>query len=576
MVNRVLCLAALMLAMTFPAIANAGKTLAVEADRNQVYEGEVLTVTVRGSMKIDINLSNLFSFDLSQLPSPDIEKAEPDFEILAKNQRYSVQTINGDMIGEITWTYQLAPTRTGTLTIPSLSFKDSTSEPVSIEVLAGAPPDQPAAIRDSFIELSADKAEVFVQEQLVLTVQLFFSGSLIRGELSQPEHPNAIIESLGKQQEYTRMRDGIRYRVVERKYAIFPQTPGTLTLPPIRFEGQARSASGQLRFLRDSEQLFDVPVRPIPASYPSDQPWLPSSNLQLTEQGLPQTQSLEAGSNLSRRITLRAEGLPAEALPPLPQQYPSGVRSYPDRALRNTETTAAGVTATLQQVTALVPVQNGSLRLPEVTIPWWNTTTDTLETAVLPARSFQILGEADLAPPSPETPLQAETEPGQASGQATAAGAKVSPFWFWGTLVFAALWLTTTILWWRARNAVPVPQTPMADRPDRNENDAYRAMVQGIRSSSANSSSLMVHWAQLRFPEHKIQTVRDLLGVASDNGLATAFEQYQRAHFGGLAGSSPGRYQADLEQGLARLRNRSGKKNTRGLPPLYPETLNGA
>src|SRR5690606_15095363 len=185
-----------------------------------------------------------------QLPSPDIEKVEPDFEILARNQRYSVQTVNNEMVGEITWTYQLAPTSTGTLTIPELTFKDSVSDPVDIEVISGTPPDQPAATRDSFIELSADKAEVYVQEQLVLTIQLFFSGNLIRGELSEPEHPDAIIESLGKQREFTRYRDGIRYRVVERRYAIFPQTPGTLTLAPIRFEGQARHASGQLRFLR--------------------------------------------------------------------------------------------------------------------------------------------------------------------------------------------------------------------------------------------------------------------------------------------------------------------------------------
>ncbi len=136
-------------------------------------------------MKIEINLSNLFSFDLSQLPSPDIEKVEPDFEIIARNQRYSVQTVNSEMVGEITWTYQLTPPRTGTLTIPELTFKDSTSEPLSIEVISGTPPDQPAASRDSFIELSADKAEVYVQEQLVLTVQLYFSGNLIRGELSR-------------------------------------------------------------------------------------------------------------------------------------------------------------------------------------------------------------------------------------------------------------------------------------------------------------------------------------------------------------------------------------------------------
>ncbi|MAP31113.1 MAG: hypothetical protein CMG81_00945, partial [Marinobacter sp.] len=303
MVTRVLSLAATFILLFLSAVSHAADRLVVEPDRTQLYEGEVLTLTVKGSMKIDINLSNLFSFDLSQLPSPDIEKVEPDFEILARNQRYSVQTVNNEMVGEITWTYQLAPTSTGTLTIPELMFKDSISDPVDIEVISGTPPDQPAASRDSFIELSADKAEVYVQEQLVLTIQLFFSGNLIRGELSEPEHPDAIIESLGKQREFTRYRDGIRYRVVERRYAIFPQTPGTLSLEPIRFEGQARDASGQLRFLRDRQQLYDVPVKPVPAGYPDNQPWLPARSLTLSDEGLPSTQELAVGSNLSRKVT---------------------------------------------------------------------------------------------------------------------------------------------------------------------------------------------------------------------------------------------------------------------------------
>ncbi|MEP3562125.1 MAG: BatD family protein, partial [Marinobacter sp.] len=188
--------------------ALSANELTAEPDRDQLYEGEVLTLTVKGSMNIELNLSNLFNFDLSQLPSPNIEQVEPDFEILARNQRYSVQTVNGDMMGEITWTYQLAPKRTGTLTIPALKFQEATSNPVTIEVVSGTPPDHPAANRDSFVELSADKADVYVQEQLVLTVQLYFSGNLVRGELSDPQHPDAIIESLGKQREFTTRRDG--------------------------------------------------------------------------------------------------------------------------------------------------------------------------------------------------------------------------------------------------------------------------------------------------------------------------------------------------------------------------------
>ncbi len=448
MVKRLLTSAVglwLLLVMTAPAAwANA---LTVEPDRTQLYEGEVLTLTVKGAMKIDINLTNLFSFDLSQLPSPNIEEVEPEFEILARNQRYSVQTVNNEMVGEITWTYQLAPTRSGTLTIPELTFQDSSSSPVTVEVLDGSPPNQPAPSRDSFIELSADKAEVYVQEQLILTIQLYFSGNLIRGELSEPEHPEAIIESLGKQREFARYRNGTRYRVVERRYAIFPQQPGELSLAPISFEGQARDASGQLRFLRDRQQLFDVQVKPVPDQYPAGQPWLPAAGITLSEEGLPSTGELSAGTNLNRKLTLQALGLPSEALPALPQTVPDAIRNYPEQPLRNTETTPDGLRSTLQQISALVPVQAGDAVLPAIRIPWWNTETDELEYAELPERRYQIDGGRaivtppieDVRPPAgDQTPATAVENP--ATGE--------SSFWFVSTIVMTGLWLMTAAFWW--------------------------------------------------------------------------------------------------------------------------------
>ena len=76
-------LAMLLTAIWLPAQAQS-QQLTVEPDRTRLYEGEVLTLTVKGSMEIDINLGNLFDFDMSSLPKPDIEKVEPDFEILAQ------------------------------------------------------------------------------------------------------------------------------------------------------------------------------------------------------------------------------------------------------------------------------------------------------------------------------------------------------------------------------------------------------------------------------------------------------------------------------------------------------------
>ena len=380
-------LTALLTVIWLPAQAQTqSQQLTVEPDRTRLYEGEVLTLTVKGSMEIDINLGNLFDFDMSNLPKPDIEKVEPDFEILAQNQQYSIRTVNNQMVGEITWTYQLAPKTTGKLTIPALTFKGAVSEPVTVEVVDGSPPDQAAPGRDSFIELSADKDEVYVQEQLILTVRLFFRGNLIRGELSEPTHPHVIIESLGRQQEFSRYRNGVRYRVVERRYALFPQRAGTLNLPPVRFEGQARDASGSLRFLRDSEELFEVPVKDVPPQF-SGKTWLPATGVALEESGLPPSLEVATGENITREIRLTAAGLPAEALPPLPDAVPDGLRSYPEEPERQTETTPAGLTSSLNQSVALVPVEAGQMTLPAIRIHWWDTEADRERVAVIPEKN---------------------------------------------------------------------------------------------------------------------------------------------------------------------------------------------
>jgi len=564
----------LLLLIAGPLSANE---LTAEPDRDQLYEGEVLTLTVKGSMNIELNLSNLFNFDLSQLPSPDIEQVEPDFEILARNQRYSVQTVNGDMVGEITWTYQLAPTRTGTLTIPALKFKDASSKPVTIEVVSGTPPDQPAANRDSFVELSADKAEVYVQEQLVLTVQLYFSGNLIRGELSDPQHPDAIIESLGKQREFTTQRGGKRYRVVERRYAIFPQTPGELELPAIRFEGQVREANGALRFLRDSQQLYPVQVKPVPASYPADKPWLPADNLALAENGLPDTDTLTAGSNLTRNIVIQAAGLPSEALPPLTIAYPGALRHYPEQPRRSTEPTTDGLESTLQLEAALVPVHSGEITIPEVSVPWWNTRTDQLEEAVLPARRYQIEGGSVAAAPVTNEPSQLEPTAGLTPETNADSNADSSSPWLWTTLLLGALWLITVALWWFSRKNTAGSRANDTAVINGNEKDRFNQLITAIQNGAPETPVLLVRWARERFPDTNLNDSSDVVRYSNSKNLGDALREFQASLYAQRTQDTAKADKAvrnNLAKAVIELRQGDVRKEDQnGLAPLYPAGL---
>ncbi|WP_228340015.1 BatD family protein [Marinobacter sp. F3R08] len=560
----------LLTALWLPAQAQS-QELTVEPDRTRLYAGEVLTLTVKGSMEIDINLGNLFDFDMSSLPKPDIEKVEPDFEILTRNQQYSIRTVNNQMVGEITWTYQLAPTTTGELTIPALRFKESVSTPVTVEVVDGSPPSQASPGRDSFIELSADKNEVYVQEQLILTVRLFFRGNLIRGELSEPTHPHAIIESLGRQQESSRYRDGVRYRVVERRYALFPQRPGTLKLPPVRFEGQARDASGNLRFLRDSEELFEVPVKDIPAQFSGDT-WLPATSVSIQESGLPQTLEVTTGENMTREIQLTAAGLPSEALPPLSNAVPDGLRSYPEEPERQTETTPAGLTAALRQSVALVPVEAGQMILPAIRVHWWDTEADQERVAVLPEQTLTVKGSNALAA---DTVLQNDKDNSDSAPSPTSTESSIaSPSadtgsWQWLSLALGILWIGTLLAWWwsgKNRNVTPTPVD------NRNENAAFDRLIRSAREGAAMTPELMVEWANLHAPDQGFHSAGDVVRYFGDPTLAEELRYLQARLF------APGHEDdawngGTLTRALEQCRKQTQDQTRSDLPPLYPKGL---
>lgn len=563
-------LAMLLTAIWLPAQAQS-QQLTVEPDRTRLYEGEVLTLTVKGSMEIDINLGNLFDFDMSSLPKPDIEKVEPDFEILAQNQQYSIRTVNSQMVGEITWTYQLAPKSTGELTIPSLTFKEAVSAPVTIEVVDGSPPDQASPGRDSFIELSTDKDEVYVQEQLILTVRLFFRGNLIRGELSEPTHPHVIIESLGRQQEFSRYRDGVRYRVVERRYAIFPQRAGTLKLPAIRFEGQARDASGNLRFLRDSEELFEVPVKDVPAQF-SGETWLPATGVALEESGLPPSLEVATGENMTREIKLTASGLPGEALPPLPDAVPNGLRSYPEEPERQTETTPAGLTSSLTQSVALVPVEPGQMTLPAIRIVWWDTEADQERVATIPQKTLTVTDPTTAAAtPSPQNDQgNAGPEPDVSSTESTASPASDrTRLWQWLALLLGILWAGTLVAWWwSGKNRKSTP----AQTDNRDEDAAFDRLIRAARDGAAVTPELVVEWANLHVPGHGFRSASDVVNHFDDETLAAELRRLQARLFapGHENDSWDGR---PLARALEQVRRHRRTETSADLPPLYPKGL---
>lgn len=579
MVSRLTTTLLFLIALITPlSQVQAADSLTVEADQTELSDNDIITLTIKSSIELDLTLSDLINFDVSDIPMPDLSPLESDFEILGTpSHRHQIRSTNSSVVNHITWSVQIAPKRTGELEIPPIRFRDQTSEPIPLTVKPGS--------RDVFIELSTDKDRVYVQEQLVLTIQLYFSGNLLRGELSEPEHATAMIEPLGQQREYNRTRDGQPYRVVERRYAIFPQQPGELTIDPIRFEGQSRDPQGKLRYLRDRAELFDIPVEAPPASFSGDT-WLPARDLTLEESGLPKDLTLEQGQNLTRTLSLSAQGLTSEALPPFDSQMPDALRSYPEQPERQTETRPSGLYGRLTQTEALVGVTPGTVTLPEIRIPWWDTRTDTEQVATIPARTLTINGNTALAAQTtPGSPGRGDTGDEMTDSAGSQVSGSPAPgdggdFWRYVAVVLALGWAVTTAVLLRRRGKARATPSEEAARPDQNESAGFEILLSAAANGQANTPQLLLHWANRRFRPNHFRTLTELLAFLGDPELSQQLRHLQSLHFGRQ--HEPGSEQHDwsgdaLIARLKAIRSEAARpaKPTDSLPPLYPASLAG-
>lgn len=147
------------------------------------------------------------------------------------------------------FTYMLVPKGIGKFSIPPATLKyrgkTYTSNPVEIEVLERKPVERrKERSGDSdinkrlFIELTTDKEEAYIYEQIVLSFKFFFQRGLPVEDLDYipPSTKSFLAERLGDERRYEEVRDGILYSVIELQTALFPLVSDTIEIPPAKFK----------------------------------------------------------------------------------------------------------------------------------------------------------------------------------------------------------------------------------------------------------------------------------------------------------------------------------------------------
>ena len=514
-------------ALIAPSVLQADE-LKASVDRDRLYSNEAFKLELQAETELDFNLWSIFNPRAMEIPLPDTTPLEQSFHILDRNQQMSIKTTNGQNQGTLTWTFYLAPLESGTLTIPPLRFQDLTSAPLEIEVIPGvAPPDDHAPRVHLEVELSEE--EVYVQQQVLLTQRVFYDPPLIRGELSAPEIPDALVKPIDKQREFRAERNGREWQVIERRFALVPQSPGTLVVPEQTFQARKRNDAGRVEFVHTSAPRRELRIKPPPASFSGDV-WLPARDLELSDEWSNAPESLRAGDSVTRTIHVRALGVAPEALPRINIDYPASLREYPEPWESKSRLTEDSIEARIRKQSALVPIEPGSASIPAVRIPWWDIQNDEERVAVIEPSEVTVKPAAGSTASNSEAQSD-ENPPLTDISLSRPPGATLPPLWFWLAVILATGWLLTGIAWWRNRKPMHRDQGNGLSADEKANRERFQTLCERAHNGEADTLTLLPKWASAHFGKPALNTVGDVTAYINDPQLTREIQALERHLF---------------------------------------------
>lgn len=562
-----ICLCAIALLATRPL---AAAEIHVTAEPNPVPAGESFTLRFEAE---------------SADGEPDLSPLNQDFEISGTQRQSQLSLIDGRFSKSTIWMINLIPRHPGQIKVPPIEFGGDSSPEMIVNVLSPGSGGSPAQkSEDMFIEVAATPRDPYVQAQAIYTLRLYYDLRLNIEEftLTPPdaEAGDAIVTPIGKERKFDLKRDGRNYKVYERIYAVFPQKHGTITLRPVVLEGLvslgARSLldpfGHDIRRRRVQSDAVKLAVRPVPKAF-TGAFWLPAASLQLHETWSDDPDSLKAGDPITRTISLLASGLTAGQLPELTSEVPAGLKRYPSPSMLDDQKKSEGVIGLRQEQHALIAEDGGDYTLRQVRVPWWNTATDKMEFATLPARALHV--QAGASAPAP-TPPALTPQPAEPPAPALARGNAVSPptpdYWRWISAALAGGWTITALLWWRSARRRPHAAIAGKFPALALRQSARRVLSACGRRDAALVRDALLAWAAKRWPA---DPPRSLAAIAGRRPLLRPVMEDLNRHLYGASGEAwDAAALASAFKAAMREEPRATSTRSPALEPLYKTAAN--
>ena len=419
------------LVATIPIVAE----LTVNLSQNEISVIQRVTLTIR----------------LDGIPprdEPDFSALEDDFEVHISSVR-DQRLVNNQYSSSKTWTLVLKPKRVAELKIPSFKIGNFTTEELTLTVTNMTEELKEKLDEEVFWITKVNRHEQYVHGGIHVERKLYYSNTVTlnrigrRGELPAPaDVDDAHIVNLGNQNNDYAPRNGRTYRVFTHEFVIFAEKSGTLSLPQnsvtanINIDGSSFSVDVRT-------EPHELTILPRPEEYPSGVPWLPATNVVITDDlGELNLSDLVVGDSFSRRITIEALDSYSTGIPGIEVNLPEGMRSYPTTPDYRNEILGNKIIGSRTDEQAFVVTRTGEFQIPDAELVWWNTDTKQVERSIIPGRTF-VVGTNPGAN-AVQNNAGGTTSP-QAQGVSNVEGTEVSilrsPLW---VIVLA---ITAVVLW---------------------------------------------------------------------------------------------------------------------------------
>ncbi|CAG7855828.1 hypothetical protein MCAMS1_00100 [biofilm metagenome] len=495
-----------------------------------VFATQITTSVDRNPVKMDESFKIFFAAADAPDGDPDLTPLEQDFTVINQSQSTSTSWVNGNYNKSIRWTVEVTANKAGKLVIPAILFGNDTSEPLTVTVTQDEPNNNTAdSNEDVFLDVKAMPEQPYVQSQVIYTIRLYRRVDMAQAELNEPELADAVIEKLGEDSNFNTIVNGVSYVVTERKYAIFPQKSGLMTIKPLTLTA-AIIVDGQLDFRdffssrmtktkRVLSKEVTLNVKPVPAEF-KGKDWLAAEKLELTQEWSGDTQQMKIGEPLTRTLTLRGEGTTVGQLPELNTvKTDTDIKAYPDQPVLNEQKQPDGIAASRQEKIALIPAKAGKHSLPAIEIPWYNIKTQKVEIVRLPGMTINVIGVAGNQPEAPVQPKIANTPIGQKPVTELGLSTGLTEInkdwqqnpWLWTSAILAMGWLITLVYFLTKR-----PKQSLTMRKDagiKGSDDAMlKKAINNLKLACAEddaqaAKTALLDWGKLTFAADNLATL---------------------------------------------------------------------